>query len=157
VNSPSVNWRQYLAAAATAGAAWSLLAFALDYGVQDMQSMSCIPPGVIGFVGALFCGAFTGIAVAVVFRWLFRRTPKFLFPLLPVLTLPVAIATFSLLVWLERRALGTPTRFAPREELLEVLAIYGIYGLISIFMLFLYVVALGTQWWFRLLLRPRMA
>ena len=45
MNPHSVSWRQYLAAAALAGAAWSLLAFALDYGVQDMQSMSCIPPG----------------------------------------------------------------------------------------------------------------
>ena len=152
-----VSWRQYLAAAAVTGAAWSLLAFTLDYRVQDMQSMSCIPPGVIGLVGALLCGAATGITIAVVFRWLFRRTPKFLFPFLPLLTLPVAIAVFSLLVWLERRALGTPTRFAPREELFEILAIYGIYGLISLFMPIVYAVALVTQWWFRRMLRPRMA
>ncbi len=119
--------------------------------------MSGIPPGVIGFIGAVMCGAITGIAIAVAFRWLFQRTPKFLFSFLPLFTLPAAIALFALLVWLERRALGVPTRFAPREELLEILAIYGIYGLISVFMPVLYSVALVTQWWFRRLLRPRTA
>src|SRR6266404_9600949 len=103
MNAYSVNWRRDLAAGAVAGIIWSLLAFACDYGVEDMQSMTCIPPGTAGFVGALICGAATGISIAIVFRWLFRRTPKFLFPLLPVLTLPTAIILFSLLIWLERR------------------------------------------------------
>lgn len=119
--------------------------------------MSCIPPGVIGFVGALFCGALTGIAVAVLFRRWFSSTPTFLFLLLPALTLPVAIAIFSLLVWMERRVLGTPTRSSPGEELGVILSIYGIYGLVSIFMPLLYGIALFTQRWFRQMLQSRMA
>jgi hypothetical protein len=157
MNPESVSWRKYVAAAAAAGAAWTLLPFALDYGVQDMQSMSCIPRGFFGFVGALICGSITGVAIALAFRILFRFTPTVLSPLLPVLTLPAAIALFSLLVWLERRALGVPSRFTPPEELFEILSIYGIYGLMSIFMLVLYAVALVTQWWFRWMLRPRLA
>lgn len=142
---------KWIGAGAVTGAAWFLLPFLFDVGVEDMQDIQPIPVGhTLACIASVGCASATGIIIALVFRrWLFP--PGHWFFLLPIVTLPVAVFIFSLLLWLVRQSFGIHSHLAGVKELLEILLIYVIYGLVGIFAPVLYGCALLTQYIFRII------
>ena len=115
----------YLAAATASGALWFLPPLLFDGGWG-------IPSGFSGRLAGVCCAAATGILVSFLFRPAFRCAPSLAFVLLPCITLPVAIASFSLLLWLSRLALGVHFSPPPAGGDLRLLAeSYLIYGLLG--------------------------
>lgn len=134
-----------------AGAVWFLLPLFFDASVRDMQDMQPIPVGhTAACIAALGCAMVTGALIALVFYRCLRVTGM-LFFLLPLLTVPVAIAVFSVLLWFVRGWFGIHSHLSSHDELVDILAIYLVYGLISLFAPFVYGLALLTQYAFRLL------
>ncbi len=135
----------YLAAGLVSGALWFLFPLLLNGGWG-------IPPGPIGSVAGAFCAMVTGVLISFLFRPAFRRTPLLGFILLPCVTLPVAIVSFSLLLWLSRLSLGVHFSPAPHGGDLRLLAeSYLVYGLLGSGPL-LYILALLNQYAMRSLL-----
>lgn len=135
----------YFAAGLVSGGLWFLLPLLLDNGWG-------IPSGFIGGVAGVVCAMGTGALVSFLFRPAFRRAPMLAFVLLPCVTLPVAILSFSFLLWVSRLALGvhfSPSPFGGDLRLLaETYIIYGLLGSGP----FLYALALLNQYAMRSLL-----
>jgi hypothetical protein len=139
----------YPLAGTISGAAWALIPLVLDSGWA-------IPSGVLGLVAALVCGLVTGLLVSLIFALPFRFAPPVLFYLLPLDTVPVAIAIFSILIWLVRLALNI--RFAPppaQGDLQLILDSYLFYSLCSYLAPFLYIFGVANQRIMRFILRER--
>lgn len=135
----------YFATGLVSGGLWFLLPLLLDNGWG-------IPSGFIGRVAGVACAMGTGALVSFLVRTAFRRAPMLAFILLPCVTLPVAILSFSFLLWVSRMALGvhfSPSPFGGDLRLLtETYLIYGLFGSGP----FLYVLALLNQYALRCLL-----
>ena len=135
----------YFAAGLVSGALWFLIPLLCDSGWG-------IPPGSIGSAAGVICAMLTGALISFLFRWAFRRAPVLAFILLPCVTLPVAIASFSFLLWLSRLALGVHFSPAPVGGDLRLLTeSYLIYGLLGSGPV-LYILALLNQYAMRSLL-----
>jgi hypothetical protein len=135
----------YLIAGLVSGALWFLFPLLFDSGWG-------IPPGSIGRVAGAFCAMVTGVLISFLFRPAFRRAPLLAFIFLPCVTLPVAIVSFSLLLWLSRLLLGVHFSPAPVGGDLRLLAeSYLVYGLLGSGPL-LYIFALLNQYAMRSLL-----
>jgi len=135
----------YLTAGIASGALWFLVPLLFDDGWG-------IPPGSLGRIAGVSCAALTGVLIAFLFRAAFRRAPMLAFILLPCITLPVAIVSFSLLLWLSRLALGVHFTPPPVGGELRLLAeSYLIYGLLGSGPV-LYILALLNQYAMRSLL-----
>jgi hypothetical protein len=135
----------YLAAGLVSGALWSLIPLLFNGGWG-------LPPGAIGRVAGTFCAMGTGVLISFLFRPAFRRAPLLGFIFLPCVTLPIAITSFALLLWLSRLALGvhfSPPPFGGDLRLIE--ESYLVYGLIGGGP-FLYILALLNQYAMRSLL-----
>jgi hypothetical protein len=135
----------YLAAGLVSGALWSLIPQLFDGGWG-------IPPGTLGRVAGTFCAMGTGALISFLFRPAFRRAPLLGFIFLPCVTLPIAIISFALLLWLSRLALGV--HFSPPPvggDLRLIAESYLIYGLIGSGPV-LYILALLNQYAMRSLL-----
>jgi hypothetical protein len=139
----------YALAGAISGAAWSLIPVLLDSGWA-------IPSGVLGLMAALVCGLVTGLLVSLIFALPFRLAPPVLFYFLPLITVPCAIALFSVLIWVVR--LGLDMHFAPapvQGDLSLILDSYLFYALCSYLTPFLYIFGLANQVMMRFILRER--
>jgi hypothetical protein len=142
---------KFVGVGAAAGAVWFLLPFAFDAGVRDMQDIQPIPIGhTLACFVALGCAILTGALIAFIFYRCLLASGIWFF-LLPLITIPVAITIFSVLLWLVRGWFGIHSQHTPRDELIDILATYLIYGAISLFAPFVYAFALGTQYAFRYL------
>jgi len=142
---------KFVGTGALAGAIWFLLPLFFDTSVKDMQDMQPIPIGHTGAcIAALGCAMVTGALIALVFYRCLGATGIWFF-LLPIVTVPVAIAIFSVLLWFVRGWFGIHSHLSSHDELVDILAIYLVYGLISLFAPFVYGFALLTQYAFRLL------
>jgi hypothetical protein len=139
----------YLAAGSVSGAVWFGIATLLD-------SDWAIPKGSgLPFLAALFAGIASGVFISLVFRPLFRSASTSIFILLPLVTLPIAIGGFALLLWLSRWLTGVhfEPQVQPTHELRLIVVTYLVGGLMSIFAPVLFVLALLNQYAMRLLLR----
>ena len=129
----------YLLFGALSGALWYLIPLTFEGGWA-------IPSGFIGRLAGLAAAIVTGVAVSLVFAPTFRRSPRWLFLLLPFLTLPVAIGLFAFFLWLARLSLGE--HFFPRPvsgDLYLLFESYIYYGLFGLFMPLLFGLALVNQ------------
>jgi len=141
----SKNTLLYLVAGIVSGALWFLLPLLFDDGWS-------IPPGAVGHIAGVSCAILTGILISFLFRPAFRRVPLLAFILLPCVTLPLALVSFSFLLWLSRLALGI--QFSPPPVggdlrlLTETYLIYGLLGSGPV----LYILALLNQYAMRSLL-----
>jgi len=103
----------------------------------------------------MLCGSSNGILIALLFQRLFHRAPTPFFLILPLVTLPVAITIFALLLWAMRQLMGVQFQpsLSPLRELRLIVETYLFGGLLSIFMPILVLLALATQYAMRFLLR----
>ncbi len=136
----------YAFAGALSGALWWDLALLLDLANGAGQwTMPTHKP--LELTAFLFCGVLTGLAVSYLFRGSFRRAQPPSELALPLMTLPVAIFLFGVLVWLARLALGY--RFyegQPATRDLElILTTYFFVAFVSVALPVLYVIALLNQ------------
>jgi hypothetical protein len=135
----------YVGGGIASGALWFLVPLLFDGGWG-------IPPGSIGRIAGASCAVLTGVLISYLFRPAFRRAPMLGFILLPCVTLPVAIISFSVLLWLSRLALGVHFTPPPVSGDLRLLAeSYLIYGLLGSGPA-LYILALLNQYAMRSLL-----
>jgi hypothetical protein len=115
----------YALAGILSGALWFVIPWQSDSGWA-------LPEGTSGRLAALACSVATGVFISYLFRPLFRRAPLLGFILLPCVTVPVAIVTFSVLLWLTREALGVhfspPARQGEFQLIVESYLFYGILG-----------------------------
>ncbi|MBI3887356.1 MAG: hypothetical protein HY302_16745 [Opitutae bacterium] len=140
----------YWIAGALSGAVWFFVAIGLD---NDWA----IPKSSWSFLAAIvFAGIMTGEVISVVFRRAFSKKSKVLFFMLPLVTLPIAIALFAVLVWLMRQSLGVRFQAAisPLAELRLIVETYLIV-LLTIFAPFLYGLALLNQSVMRAILKKQ--
>ena len=100
----------------------------------------------------------TGEAISLLFRRVFHNARKTVFFILPIVTLPVAIAMFAVLVWLVRQIFGVHfvPALSPAGELSLIFGTYLIV-LITLFAPFLYGLALLNQYPMRVILRRNKA
>ena len=141
----------YWIAGALSGAVWFVVARGLD---NDWA----IPKSSWSFLAAVvLAGVVTGEVISVLFHRAFRMKSKILFFMLPLVTLPLAIALFAVLVWLMRQSLGVrfQTEISPLSELRLIVETYLIV-LLTVFAPFLYGLALLNQYVMRAILKKQM-
>jgi hypothetical protein len=140
----------YWIAGALSGAVWFIVALGLD---NDWA----MPINSWSFLAAvILAGAATGVVISVLFHRVFSKKSKVLFFMLPLVTLPIAIALFAVLVWLMRQSLGVrfQTEISPPSELRLIVETY-LFVLLSIFAPFLYGLALLNQFVMRTIIRKQ--
>ena len=133
------------------GAIWFIVAKYLD-------NNWAIPKSSWSFLAAvILVGAATGEVISFMFRRAFIKKSKVIFFMLPLVTLPVAITLFAVLVWLMRQLLGVhfQVEISPLSELGLILEWYLIV-LLSIFAPFLYGLALLNQHVMRIILKKQL-
>lgn len=141
----------YWIAGALSGAVWFIVAMGLD---NDWA----MPKSSWTFLAAvILAGVVTGGLISVLFRRAFSKKSRIIFFILPLVTLPLAIALFAVLVWLMRQSLGVrfQVEISPLSELRLIVETYLIV-LLTIFAPFLYGLALLNQYVMRAILRKRM-
>ena len=138
---------RYVLTAGSLGAAWAALAIVLD-GSTEADHSWAIPwqnPWVL--LSTLVAGALTGLLVSSLFEGAFVRVRRPYDLVLPLITIPFALAVFGSLIWCIRMAFGY--RFTPEmtstRELGLIVTTYLVYGCLSLAGPFLYLLAVVTQ------------
>jgi hypothetical protein len=131
---------QYAIASIGSGVAWFCLACFLD-------EAWAIPRDRMSSVATfLLCGVISGLVVSYTFRGAFRRLRLPWLFFLPLITIPVGVSAFAVLLWLARVLLGYHFSPPPAQgDLQLILQTYIIYSLVSLAAVIIYPLSLLNQ------------
>lgn len=133
----------YLVAGAISGIVWFGVALGLDSG-WAIPTDQFLP-----LLAAILCASITGVSISLIFRRAFRRLASGFFVFMPLITLPLAVVTFALLIWIARRLFD----IEPALSLESIVATFVVGALLSIYTPFLLALSLVNQCVMRSLLR----
>ena len=142
MNARRFNWI-YLVAAAISGMVWFGVALALDSG-WAIPANQFLP-----LIAAMLCACITGVCISLIFRRAFHRLANGFFVFLPLITLPLAVVTFALLIWIARRLFD----IEPTLSLESIVGTFALGAFLSVFTPFLLALSLVNQCVMRSLLR----
>jgi hypothetical protein len=131
---------RYAMAAIGSGIVWFVVACFLD-------EAWAIPHDRISSVATLLlCGVIAGLLVSYTFRGAFRRLRLPWLFFLPLVTIPVGVSAFAVLLWVARVLLGYHFSPPPSQgDLQLILETYIIYSLISLAVAIIYPLSLLNQ------------